>query len=80
MAEPSYAPAQLIRREALLGAGANAVINAGINAWMLAGKGPHAVTVDSNTAHEATVFGGAVAGDAAFHAASRTSFALLRVD
>jgi hypothetical protein len=60
MAEPLYATAQLIRKEALLGAGANAVINTGINAWMLAGKGPHALTVDSITAHEATVFGSAV--------------------
>ena len=58
MGEPSAA--SLIRREALIGAGANVAINAAINAWMLSGKGPHALTVDSITAREATVFGSAV--------------------
>lgn len=51
---------RLIRKEALLAASANLVINFGINAWLLRGKGPHLLTVDSITAREHTVMGSAV--------------------
>jgi hypothetical protein len=50
----------MIQKESLISAGANLVINAGINAWMLAGKGPHLLTVDSIGSSEHTVFGSAV--------------------
>lgn len=56
----SQEAASIIRREAIIGAIANLAINAGINAWMLAGKGPHLVSVDSIAAKDATVFGSAV--------------------
>jgi hypothetical protein len=50
----------LIRREALVSAAVNLVINASISGWMLMGKGPHPLTVDSIAAKEHTVFGSAV--------------------
>jgi hypothetical protein len=50
----------LIRHEALAGALANAVINGAINFFMLRGKAPHLMTVDSIGTTEHTVFGGAV--------------------
>jgi hypothetical protein len=54
------AAAAVIRREALVGAGINALVNAGINGWMLAGKGPQTLSVDSIGSSEHTVLGSAV--------------------
>ena len=51
---------RLIRREALAGAAANFVINAAIQAFLLQGKGPHRISVDSIASREPTVFGAAV--------------------
>lgn len=50
----------LIRRESLTSAVTNCFINAGLNAWMLSGKGPHTLSVDSIASTEATVLGSAV--------------------
>ncbi|HEX5818084.1 MAG TPA: hypothetical protein VFY20_04355 [Gemmatimonadales bacterium] len=50
----------IIRHDALAGAVANAVINAGISAAMLRGSGPHLLTVDSIAAREHTILGSAV--------------------
>ena len=53
----------IIRREAAASSVISFALNGAINAWMLRGKGPHALTVDSITAKTHTV---------------RTSGALLR--
>jgi hypothetical protein len=50
----------VIRRDALAGAVANGVINAGISAVMLRASGPHLLTVDSIAAPEHTILGSAV--------------------
>jgi len=50
----------IIRKEAMMSGAANLVINAGINAWMLGGKAPHLVSVDSITSKEHTVLGSSV--------------------
>jgi hypothetical protein len=50
----------IVRRDALLGAAANAVINGALNAWLLRGKGPHPLTLDSITGSGHTVLGSAV--------------------
>ena len=50
----------LIRKEAAISAGANLAINAAIQAWLLRGKGPHPMTVDSIASPAHTVFGSAV--------------------
>ena len=60
MPGPRPAAAAVIRREALAGAAANFVINAGIQAFLLSGKGPHRISVDSIASREPTVFGIAV--------------------
>lgn len=50
----------IIRKEAAASAAINFALNAAINAWMLQGKGPHTLTVDSITAKTHTVFSSAV--------------------
>lgn len=60
MAEPRVNAEALLRKEAALSAGANLVINAAIQAWLLRGKGPHPMTVDSIASPAHTVFGSAV--------------------
>lgn len=55
------AAASIIRRDALAGAGVNALVNGALNAWMIAGKGPHTLSVDSIASTEHTVLGSAVA-------------------
>lgn len=49
-----------IRRDGLVSAGINALVNAGISGWMLAGKGEQALSVDSIASREPTVLGSAV--------------------
>lgn len=60
MIEPGMQAGALIRREALTGAAVNLVINFFINAWMMRGKGPHRLSVDSIATAEHTVLGSAV--------------------
>jgi amino acid transporter len=43
-----------------VGASVNALINAGISGWLLTGKGPQALSVDSIASREHTVLGSAV--------------------
>jgi amino acid transporter len=62
-AEPGAAgPAAdaVIRKDALAGAGVNALINAAISGFLLAGKGPQVLSVDSIASTEHTVLGSAV--------------------
>jgi amino acid transporter len=78
-AEPGAAgpaAAALIRKEALAGAGINALINAAISGFLLAGKGPQALSVDSIASREHTVLGSAVtlAATLAFILATVTFF------
>jgi hypothetical protein len=54
------AAASLIRKGALYGAVVNALINGGLNAWMLAGKGPHLLSADSIANKQPSVLGSAV--------------------
>lgn len=49
-----------IRRDALVGAAINAVINAAISGWMVAGTGPQTLSVDSIASTDHTVLGSAV--------------------
>lgn len=60
MTESRLAAAAVIRREALGGAAVNFVVNAAIQAFLLEGKGPHRISVDSIASREPTVFGVAV--------------------
>ncbi len=57
---PGRGATALIRRDALAGAGVNALINAGISGWLLAGKGPQVLSADSIASTEHTVLGSAV--------------------
>ena len=52
--------ASLIRVGALYGALINGLINGGLNAWKLAGKGPHLLSADSIANREPSVLGSAV--------------------
>lgn len=49
-----------IRRNAIVAGVINAVINGGIQAWLLSGSGPLPLTIDSITNETHTVFGAAV--------------------
>lgn len=60
MSETAPTATEVIAKEAWISAGVNLVLNAAINAWMLEGKGPHLLSVDSIAAKEPTVFGSAV--------------------
>jgi hypothetical protein len=60
MNSPAANAAALIRKEALISAGTNLAINAAIHGWLLAGKGPHVLTMDSIGSSEDTVFGSGV--------------------
>lgn len=51
---------ELIQKEAIASGVANLLINAVLNGWLLAGKGPHALTVDSIASKDPTVFSSAV--------------------
>ena len=78
-AEPGAAgpdAAAVIRRDALAGAGVNALINAAISGFLLAGKGPQVLSVDSIASREHTVLGSAVtlAATLAFILATITFF------
>ena len=70
------AAASIIRKDALTGAGVNALINAAISGFLLAGKGPQALSVDSIASREHTVLGSAVtlAASLAFILATITFF------
>jgi hypothetical protein len=50
----------LARHDARVGAVVNALLNAGLSAWLLRGKGPHPLSVDSIASREPTVLGSAV--------------------
>lgn len=75
-----HAAQALIRKEALTAAGINLLINGAIQAWLLAGKGPHVLSVDSIASKEHTVLGSAVtlAVSLAFILATITFFTFRR--
>ena len=76
MSGAAPAAASIIRKDALAGAGTNALINAAISGFLLAGKGPQALSVDSIASREHTVLGSAVtlAATLAFILATITFF------
>jgi hypothetical protein len=88
MTEPGSAPAPdgarataaLIRTNALAGAVINALINGALNAWTLAGKGPHVLSADSIATKQTSVFGSAVtlAATLAFNVATIQFFLFRR--
>lgn len=60
-AQPAARAARaVVRRDAATGAGVNLLINAAISGWLLAGKGPHVLSVESIASEQHTVLGSAV--------------------
>lgn len=60
MTDPAAPGDRAIARGAIINGAVNAVINAAIQAWLLAGKGPLPLTVDGITNETTTVLGAAV--------------------
>lgn len=63
MTQPRSGPgaaASAIRKAALYGALVNGLLNGGLNAWRLAGHGPHVLSADSIATRQPSVLGSAV--------------------